>query len=150
MSALFIVALLSAAQIEAAPASRIRAGLVAGEPVGLSLAVPVWDQLAVHLEGGRSARADADLVASLDLVYGFPRAFGPVGDGGVVVWTGLGGRLALGAEEPRPGLRLPFGLSYLSLAGDFELFGYVAPGLSFATRVVQEIGAGFGVRLNPF
>lgn len=150
VSLVSVVALLAAAPEASTlePEETLRAGVIAGEPLGLSLFVPLGDRFALHAELGKSFSERRAFAASADLVLRMPQVLGTIGESGrLVPWFGAGARIAALERDHGvfvPGIRTPVGLSYVHWRFPLEIFAQAVPGLELdsARRVSLEGGAG--------
>ena len=128
----------------------LRVGIVAGEPAGLSGIIGLPGPFALAIAVGYSSRDDAHALAVVDGLWLLPEIFGEVGEGRMVTYTGIGGRVSTRFDEShRGGVRVPFGIAYIFGEDSLELFAQVAPGLSWGgPRVEAIIGGGVGVRVS--
>ena len=120
-------------------------GIIGGEPTGLSAkswlgartavdAAAAWsftDEEAVHLH------ADY-LVHFFDLI--------DLDRGALPLYAGIGGRVKLGDEEDRVGVRVPVGLAYLFPRLPLDAFLEVVPLLDLNPETELNLNAAVGVR----
>lgn len=139
-----LLLLLGGAAAGAQEFSIIGAGIVIGEPTGIT--AKVWD------EGGIAADAavawsfvgESSLYMHTNLLYHF-RVLETGTDYFFTPYFG-GGVSFRFEDEFNLGLRLPFGVSWLLDLLPIELFAEVAPGVGLLPETDFEFGAGLGAR----
>ena len=125
-------------------AAQFSAGLVVGEPTGLSAKLWVGDLTAVDLAVAWSVAGDEQ---RLYLHSDFQQyiAFGQPDAGRLLVYVGVGGRLYIG-DETALGVRIPVGLFYELDQLPIEVFLEVAPGINLFPATEVNFGGGIGAR----
>lgn len=145
-----LVALLAVAQVETST-NTFRAGLLTGEPIGLSFFAPLGEQLAFQVELGHSISERRFLTVAADVIWRLPEVFGNVGPTGFLLpWFGFGGRLFLIDRDHSvvvPGLRGPIGVSYLDRETPLEIYLEVVPGVEIDSAGRVSLEGGLGVRV---
>lgn len=151
MSVLSLWALLLPVGSGSALAHGPRLGLQLGAPVGLSAAVDLGPNFALHLS--LSPPSDrSELGARLDLIYRLPELGGDISSiAAAHFWFGPGLRWTLdpGARSDL-GARVPFGLSVWPEARDWELYAEIAPVLVLTPDLSALVEAGVGLRFDLF
>jgi hypothetical protein len=135
----------------AAAPERWAAGIVAGDPVGLSGRIALIGPLAAQLELGWSTSERRDLTGAFDLVFDLDGTMPDLGDrGSLVPWFGFGVRLSRQAQEPElvPALRAPVGISFLEQAPPVEIALTVAPGFELVAPQRASLEGGLIVRIR--
>lgn len=140
-------------ELDVTQSDGFRFGIIAGEPLGVSLILPVLPRFALQAEFGYSTRDDAAILATFDLLWRVPELLGPVGtSAGFVFWTGVGVRFSTFLTDDqgpeKAGIRIPVGVSYLTADGTIELFIEVAPALNFAPELLGTLAGGVGMRVG--
>lgn len=130
----------------------IGAGLILGEPTGLSLQVAPSDPIALNLALGTGYREDVH--AHFDLIARVPIARGP--NLSFPLYVG-GGLLVADRRDAPPsdlGARVPFGFELNLQRAPIQVFGEVVPTLLLYDPVVQHprpnpvvLSTGVGIRL---
>lgn len=131
--------------------SKLRAGLLIGNPLSISLATDLSEGLVLQLDLGLSFSDDFSGIVGMDVVYRAESIFGRISaDLWLMPWVGFGMRGAIGeGEQPnRFGFRIPAGVSMLSEVEPLELYGQVAVGLSAFPERRASIDAGGGIRIG--
>lgn len=126
-----------------------RVGLLAGDPVALSVAVELPPLLSLELSAGWSPSERRGAVLSLDVLAMWTSLLPDLLGGAIDARAGLGGRLASSREAGRdviPGLRVPVALAFVSAARRFEVFVELAPGADFGARARLSLEGGLGLR----
>lgn len=126
-----------------AATAQVSAGIMLGEPTGLS--AKLWT--------GEAAALDAALAWSfvqegrfyLHVDYQQHFDLGQPDAGRLLFFGGLGGKLYLG-EELALGARVPLGVLYELEPVPIELFLELAPGINIFPATVFDFGGGLGVR----
>lgn len=135
----------------ARPSRNLYVGLLAGEPTSVTLAAGIGGAFVAQGEFGASSRKDVRLVGAMDVVYWMPEVLGSVGERArLVPWFGLGWRVTGGRDDTGDGfgLRVPFGISWVTPDASIEAFLKVAPGLTFVPDSVGSFDGGLGVRVG--
>jgi hypothetical protein len=136
----------------------IGAGIILGEPTGLSVKKWISDTSAIDAAAAwsfddfESFQLHIDYIRhNYDLIHTRKLA------GRLAVFYGLGGRLKLRDhnrgtdtagrdDDARLGLRIPFGLSYTLKQNPVEFFAEVVPLLDVVPEAKPGLGAGVGAR----
>jgi hypothetical protein len=133
------------ALVSAAAGGPIGIGLMIGEPTGIS--AKVWPGGAMGVDLG-AAWSFADEVAFHvhgDYLWHWP---GPpeVSVGGLLFYTGVGGRIKLEEDSNRVGVRVPLGVTYLFPRSHLDFFLEIVPILDLAPATELRGNGGVGVR----
>jgi len=152
VSAELLIALLVAGSLPAS-ADPVRLGLIAGDPVAVTLLVPFASSWSLELAAGGSPGSTRSAVASLVLLHDLTAPFA-IGVGALVPTLGVGTRLALrqvrdatDRAELTIGLRVPVGMAWRHRDG-FELYFEAAPGAELADPPRLSFEGGFRVRVD--
>jgi hypothetical protein len=150
---LWALALLSIAQPTAdfPLDSKLRAGILIGNPLSITVATDLSEGLVLQLDLGISPSREFSGVLGMDVVYRAEQIFGRVlGDLWMMPWVGLGirGAVAEGDFTDRYGLRVPVGVSVLSELEPVELYLQTAVGLSLFPERRASIDIGLGIRVG--
>jgi hypothetical protein len=146
----------------ALPPSRpaLSVGLLVGGPIGATAEVGISERFAVHVDAGASTLARVRYIGAVDVVYALWDVFGPIADVGFMMpWFGLGARYAVGrtplhSDVPLHntgdhfGIRVPFGISYVTRGVPVEVFVEIAPALGFIPNPLAALDGGLGVRVG--
>jgi hypothetical protein len=131
--------------------SKLRAGIVLGEPMSLTIATDLSEGLVLQLDLGLSASDRFSGIIGMDVVYRAETIFGRIAaDFWLMPWFGFGMRGAIGEDDQpnRFGFRVPIGLSLLSETDPLELYAQVAAGLSAFPERRASVDAGAGIRVG--
>jgi len=123
---------------------RFGAGIILGEPTGLSAKLWVGEKAAVDAAVAWSFQGDGAFYLHASYLYHFfnleptlPDSFSAyVGGGGKIVFR----------KDTELGLRIPVGLSYMLSEVPLEAFLEVAPGILLIPGTDADIGGGIGIR----
>jgi hypothetical protein len=132
-------------------AGPLGAGVIIGEPTGLSLKQWIGQGRAVDLAAAWSFVDNAAFHVHMDYLFHAPRP-PQIEVPGLLFHFGLGGRIKLVSEEGdaesdnRLGVRFPLGLDYLFARSHMEMFFEVAPLLDLAPDTEFTVNGGFGFR----
>ena len=161
-SASSAVATSSIAPSPIAPAPLFSAGLLAGEPIGVTAALVLSDRFAFHGELGPSTSQRTAWIGAIDFVYALTEVFGPIGaEGYLMPWFGAGAFYSVG-KVPRDssvpvddvhdhfGVRVPFGISFVTRQVPIEVYVEIAPALGFIPNVLGPVQGGLGLRIALF
>ena len=150
-SAELLIALLLGAP--PAAADPVKLGLIAGDPVAVTLLVPLASSWSLEAAAGGSPGSTRSAVASLVLLHDLTAPFA-VGLGALVPTLGVGTRLALrqvrdatDRAELSVGLRVPVGMAWRHRDG-FELYVEAAPGADLSDPPRLSFEGGFGLRVD--
>lgn len=127
------------------------AGLVAGDPTGLTLKFRFTPEQAIqsHIGWGFGAFDDGHAIFVFDYLFHFAGLFPGMNDSGLFApYAGIGAKLGLRESSKRvnAGLRAPFGISFLLTKVPLEIFGELALGIHLAPDVTPLIDGGVGAR----
>jgi hypothetical protein len=131
--------------------SKLRAGILIGTPLSISIATDLAEGLVLQLDLGVSPSESFSGVLGMDVVYRAEQIFGRVyGDLWLMPWFGIGirGAVAEGERTDRYGFRVPFGISVLSELEPVEVYLQTAIGLSLFPERRASIDAGAGIRVG--
>jgi hypothetical protein len=131
--------------------SKLRAGILIGNPLSISIATDLSEGLVLQLDLGLSPSRRFSGIVGMDVVYRAERIFGRVtADLWLMPWFGFGMRGAIGEGDQvnRFGFRVPVGLSLLSEVEPLELYGQVAVGVSAFPERRASLDAGGGIRVG--
>lgn len=149
MKAALTLALLLSCSAGPAWAVSPRVGLVAGDPVALSLSLELTPYVSLELGAGWSPSERRGAVLSVDALGIWPSVLPDLFGGAIDARAGLGARLASSREIGRdviPGLRVPVALAFVSDTRRWEIFGALAPGADFGARARLSLEGGLGFR----
>lgn len=120
------------------------AGVILGEPTGLSAKAWVSRQNAVDFGLAYSFRGSGYFHLHADYLWHFPHAIRSTET--IPLYTGIGGRLALGKGSGVFGVRIPFGIAYWLSSAPIEFFLEIAPILDLAPATEFRGNGGIGAR----
>ena len=120
------------------------AGILLGEPTGLSAKAWVSRQNAVDFGLAYSFRRDGYFHLHGDYLWHFPRAI--QSPERIPLYTGIGARLAVGKGSGVFGIRIPFGIAYWLSEAPIEFFLEIAPILDLAPATELSGNGGIGAR----
>lgn len=120
------------------------AGIILGEPTGLSAKAWVSRQNAVDFGLAYSFRRDGYFHLHGDYLWHFPHAI--QAPQRIPLYTGLGARLAVGKGSGVFGIRIPFGIAYWLSEAPIEFFLEIAPVLDLAPATELSGNGGIGAR----
>ena len=126
---------------------RFGAGVIFGEPTGLSLKYWLSDALAIDGAAGWSAADHTDFYLHSDVLWhNFDLI--PVSHGRLPFYFGVGGLLRFrdDNQDNQVGIRVPVGLSYMFDRAPVDIFVEVAPAIDLAPSVRGDITGGIGIR----
>ena len=149
--ALALLAIAQPAEGEFPLDSKLRAGILIGNPLSISVATDLAEGLVLQLDLGISPSKDFSGVVGMDVVYRAEQIFGRVhGDLWLMPWFGIGirGAVAEGERTDRYGFRVPIGVSVLSEREPIEVYLQAAVGLSLFPERRASIDAGAGIRVG--
>jgi hypothetical protein len=145
--------MLIAGWVSGAAAGSLGAGIMLGEPTGLTFKQWLQHNRALDLAAAWSFADETALDLHVDYLYHIP---GPpeLEVPGLLFHIGVGGRIKLvendaGKQEEdqnRLGVRVPLGLDYLFARSHLEMFFEVAPILDLAPSTDLRVNAGLGIR----
>lgn len=125
---------------------RFGAGIIAGEPTGVSLKYWLNDCIAVDGAFGFRVRDLDDVYLNADLLWHDYNLI-PVSTGRMAVYVGAGPSILFRHEEDnRFGIRAPVGLTYKFENQPVDVFAEFAPILDLSPTVQGDFNVGIGVR----
>jgi hypothetical protein len=126
---------------------RFGAGVILGEPTGLSLKYWLNDTMAVDGAAGWSYADNTDFYVHSDVLW---HKFDllTVPQGRLPLYFGVGGlvRFRNDGNDNQVGIRAPVGLSYIFDRMPIDIFVEIAPALDVSPSVRGDITGGIGVR----
>jgi len=125
--------------------NRFGAGLILGEPTGLSLKYWLNESFAVDGGLGGSFHRDNGVQLHSDVLWHKFDLF-DVSTGRLPLYFGVGGRLKFEDGDDRFGIRFPIGVSYMFDHRPIDVFFEVAPILDVAPSVSGTFNVGVGAR----
>ena len=131
--------------------SKLRAGILIGNPLAITIATDLSEGLVLQLDLGLSPSDDFSGIVGMDVVYRAETIFGNIArDLWLMPWVGFGMRGAVGEgdEEDRFGFRVPVGISLLSDLEPVEVYAQTAIGLSAFPVRRASIDVGGGIRVG--
>ncbi|MBD3180566.1 MAG: hypothetical protein GF417_13865 [Candidatus Latescibacteria bacterium] len=133
--------------ISSAPAASesFGAGIIVGEPTGLSFKNWVSSHTAFAAGAAWSFEKDQALYFHLDYLIHRP-GVKRVKKGNWHFFFGLGGRIKLEDDDSRIGARIPLGVNYLFEDADLDFFFEVVPVMDLAPETDFSLNGGFGMR----
>ena len=144
MRKVFFIALLGIFSLTmSAQDSGIGAGVILGEPTGLSLKFWVSSKNAFDAAVAWSAIDDFLYVHADFLIHNFDII--DVSDGQLPLYFGIGGKVGFG-NDLRVGARVPIGLDYLFSGAPVDIFVEIVPGLTLIPDIDFDIDGGIGIR----
>ncbi len=152
LAAVMVVMIIAGAGTLAAQDSGMGAGVVLGEPTGLSAKLWLSKESAVDFAAAWSFyRSDDEgkndegaLYLHADYLHHF---FGviDVREGKLVPYIGIGGKVAF-SDDFYMGVRFPLGLAYMFRKVPLDLFLELSPSLIIFPGTAFDAGAGLGIR----
>ena len=126
----------------------VAAGLIAGEPTGLSFKMWMEGGGALDAAAGWSFGEDGRFYLHAD--YLLQRMIEDTEIGGTVpLYFGVGGRVLLrDGQESRLGVRIPVGLDYFFDNDRFNVFVELAPIIDLVPETELELSGGIGLRFR--
>lgn len=120
------------------------AGIIVGEPTGLSGKLWLGGQNALDMAAAWSFKGDGHLLLQTDYVW---HSFNliSVSSGKLPLYYGVGGRIVL-SDDPLVGIRVPVGLDYIFSGAPVDIFLEIVPILDLIPSTDFDIGGGLGVR----
>ena len=144
MKKAFFIALLGIFSLTmSAQDSGFGAGVIFGEPTGLSLKSWLSSKNAVDAAVTWSAIDDYLYVHADFLIHNF--SIIDVSDGKLPLYFGLGGKVGFG-NDVSIGVRIPIGLDYMFSGAPLDIFVEIVPGLTIVSDVGFDIDGGIGIR----
>ena len=125
--------------------NRFGAGVILGEPTGLSLKYWLNETLAVDGGLGGSFHHEDGVQLHSDVLWHAFDLFS-VPSGRLPLYFGAGGRLKFQDGDDRFGIRFPVGVSYMFDHRPIDIFFEVAPILDVAPSVRGDFNVGVGAR----
>ena len=123
--------------------SGIGAGVIFGEPTGLSFKSWLTSKNAVDAAVTWSAIDDYLYVHADFLIHNFDII--DVSDGQLPLYFGIGGKVGFG-NDLSMGVRVPIGLDYMFSGAPVDIFVEVVPGLKFLPAIDFDVDGGIGIR----
>jgi hypothetical protein len=131
--------------VAAADSGSFAAGVILGEPTGLSLKQWLGGMSAIDAAAAWSFEHEGAFHVHIDyLIHKPSRMEGEAGK--VMFYFGLGGRVKAEEEDSRVGMRVPIGLEYLMDQAPLDLFFEVAPIIDLAPATELRVNGGLGIR----
>lgn len=147
---IFVCAMIVLAKPILAQDSGFGAGVILGEPTGLSAKLWTSDvnafdfAVAWSLKNNNNNHNDnGNLVLQADYVWHFDLI--NMSSGKLPIYLGVGGRAVL-TDDTRFGIRIPVGIDYLFADAPIDIFAEVVPTIDLSPSTNFGIGAGIGVR----
>ncbi|MGM0587910.1 MAG: hypothetical protein ACQETE_05830 [Bacteroidota bacterium] len=139
-----LMVILAIAPLVMAQDSGFGAGIMVGEPTGISL--KSWLNESTALDAGATWSFTGDPAVHIHADY-LLHNFGAIEvEKGRLPWYyGIGGRIQL-ANDPNIGARIPVGLNYWVEGAPIDVFFEVAPTLDLIPDVTFDVSGGLGVR----
>ena len=127
----------------AAQDSGFGAGVIFGEPTGLSLKSWMSSKTAVDAAVTWSAVDDFLYIHADFLIHNFNII--DVSDGQLPLYFGLGAKVGFG-QDVIFGARIPIGLDYMFSGAPIDIFVEIVPGLTLLPEPGFDIDGGIGIR----
>ena len=144
MKKVIIITLLSICSIGlSAQDSGLGAGVIFGEPTGISLKSWMSSKTAIDAAIAWSALDDFLYVHADFLIHNFDII--DVSDGQLPLYFGLGAKVGFGNDVVF-GARIPIGLDYMFGSAPLDIFVEIVPGLTLVPGIDFDIDAGIGIR----
>lgn len=124
---------------------RFGAGVILGEPTGVSLKYFLTDTTAIDGAIGWGFHRETDVHLHSDFLWHL-HDIASVPEGQLSLYFGVGARLKVRDGEDRLGVRVPVGVSYLLDNVPVDMFLEVAPILDFTPSTRGGFTAGMGAR----
>lgn len=122
------------------------AGLIVGEPTGLSAKYFLTESVAIDGAFGWAFRDETDLHLHGDILWHKFDLF-DVSGGSLPLYFGVGGRVKfIDNRDDRAGIRFPVGVSYMFDNIPVDIFAEVAPIIDFTPETRGGITGGIGAR----
>jgi len=120
-------------------------GIMVGEPTGISAKIWPGDGTGMDLGAAWSFTDEVAFHVHGDYLWHWP---GPpeINVGGLLFYTGLGGRIKLEEDSNRAGVRIPLGVTYLFPHSHLDFFLEIAPILDLAPDTELRGNGGLGFR----
>lgn len=122
-------------------------GIVIGEPTGVSFKQWTTQETALAGAVAWSFEDETAFHAHVDYLIHRPGPTG-VGEGTMLLYFGIGGRLKAEEEDTRVGMRVPLGIDYVFAGAPMDVFFEVAPLLDLAPGTEFRVNGGIGVRYH--
>jgi Protein of unknown function (DUF3996) len=128
-------------------AGRFGAGVIVGEPTGVSLKYWLNDTMAVDGAVGGSFDDDTVFYMASDVLWHNFELI-PVPQGRMPVYIGVGGlvRFRDDNQDDEAGVRIPVGVSYMFENAPVDIFVEVGPAVDIVPDVRGDLTGGIGVR----
>lgn len=127
-----------------AQSGKFGAGIIAGEPTGLSLKYRLSENNAIDAAAAWSFLKEAAFHVHADYLF-HDYSLINVSKGKLPFYYGIGARLKL-SEKSRVGVRIPLGLSYEFANSPVDIFLEVVPLLDLAPSTELNLNGAVGVR----
>ncbi|MCF8241413.1 MAG: hypothetical protein K9J16_08490 [Melioribacteraceae bacterium] len=121
------------------------AGIILGEPTGLSGKLWVGNITAFDFAAAWAFKGDGNLLLQADHVWHRYNLIN-VSTGKLPLYYGLGGRVILASNDPYLGIRFPVGLAYQFSGFPADLFFELVPIMDLAPATDFDFGGGLGFR----
>ena len=141
---LLAISLLATAMVAAQEDTIVGAGIIIGEPTGLT--AKVWGEggLAADAAVAWSFLGKSSLYIHANGLYHF-RVLDTSGGNFLTPYAGAGVSFRF-EEDVNVGVRIPVGVSWLLSVAPIEIFAEIAPGVGLIPETDFELGAGLGAR----
>lgn len=121
------------------------AGIIIGEPTGLSGKLWLLGGNALDMAAAWSFKGNGALLLQADYVFHTFNLI-KVESGKLPLYYGIGGRIILHDNDTYLGIRVPVGLDYMFNNAPVDIFVEIVPILDLTPATDFDIGAGIGVR----
>lgn len=120
------------------------AGIIVGEPTGLSAKLWTTGDNAFDFATAWSFKGDGHLLLQADYVWHIFNLI-PIPSGKLSFYVGIGGRIIL-ADDALIGIRVPLGLDYMFSSAPVDIFVELVPILDLIPSTDFDLGGGIGAR----
>lgn len=141
---LFVIVVVSSAVVALSQDRGFGAGVMLGEPTGLTGKVWVSQRNAIDFGLAYSFRSKGYFHIHADYLWHFPDVIQSTER--IPLYVGLGGRLAVGKGSGIFGIRIPFGMAFWLRSAPLEFFLEMAPIVDLAPATELSGNGGIGVR----
>lgn len=138
------IIVLLALVVAVAGTAQTSAGVILGEPTGLTGKHWLGDQAAAEIVVAWSFVSDMAFYVHLDYKQHFYQE--RIDPGTIFVYAGIGPRIYIRGDGITVGARIPVGIEYRFETAPLEVFLEVAPGLNIFPETRPSFGGGIGVR----
>lgn len=150
LAAALCVGFAAAAHAQSASMQNIGAGIVLGEPTGISAKVWYTDNMAIDGAAAWSFRGDTNIHIHTDLLWHDWRTLDEKAEmdhdfGRLPIYYGIGARARLG-DDDRLGMRLVVGTSLMLARAPFDFFFEIAPIMDVVPSTDLDMNLGLGAR----